>query len=238
MRTHIFGKNPVTWFRESVQRFGWTQTLTIIWSVVVDTSFDRRFGTDTTRRIPVEKIKTTSSNIVHSMKYGASKAMPFRKLMAELKLPTDGVFVDLGSGKGRAVMLAAEYGFRKVIGLEFSGELCRTAEDNLRKFLRKRPTESHVEIIETDVTQYRLSDEETVFFLFDPFHAPILKQVMQNILESAERRPRDLWLIYHAPREQQVIEESGLFTDSKLHVVLGAEFMVYSIKVDEVPQTK
>lgn len=205
---------------------------------MVDATFDARFGTDTTRRIPVERINTDSVNIVHSVKYGASKAMPFRRLMNQLKLPTDGVFVDLGSGKGRVVMLAAEYGFRKVIGLEFSGELCRTAEDNLRKFLRKRPTESHVEIIETDVTQYRLSDEETVFFLFDPFHAPILKQVLQNIRESIEREPRDVWLIYHAPREQQVIEESGLFTESSLHVVVGSEYRVYSIKAGDLERAK
>ena len=224
----ILGKNPVQWLFESLRRFGLGQTLTIIWSVILDMGFDFRYGTDTARRIPRQEIETDSENIVHCVNYGASKEMPFMRLMHRLKLPLDSVFVDLGSGKGRAVMLAAKYGFRKVIGIEFSAALCRTARVNLQSFLRKCPSRSQIEIVESDVTKYRLHDDETVFFLLDPFFAPVLTEVLGNIRASVERHPRTIWLIYSVPREQQIIDQAGLFVQNQLHVVVGAEFRVYS----------
>jgi SAM-dependent methyltransferase len=227
-RFQILGKNPFQWFFESVRRYGLGQTFTIIWSVIVDARFDRKYGTDTARRIPREQIQTGSENIVHCVNYGASKEVPFRKLMKKLQLPREGVFVDLGSGKGRALMLASKYGFRKVIGIEFSGALCNAARANLEKFLRKYPTASQIEVIESDVTKYAFDDDETVFFMLDPFNAPVLTQVLQNIRASVERKPRKIWLIYSVPREQNIIDQAELFTHNELHVVVGAEFRTYS----------
>jgi SAM-dependent methyltransferase len=227
-RIQILGKNPVSWFYESLRRYGLGQTLIIIWSVTVDMLFDFHYGTDTARRIPRNEIETDSENIVHCVNYGASKAMPFMRLMRRLKLPREGVFVDLGSGKGRALMLAAKYGFRKVIGIEFSGALCSKARVNLQNFLRKCPSRSQIEIIESDVTKYRLRDDETVFFMLDPFNAPVLSQVLGNIQASLKRFPRTIWLIYSVPREQDSIEQSGIFTKNQLHVIVGAEFRVFT----------
>lgn len=224
----ILGKNTARWFFDSMRGFGLGQTLVIIWSVVVDAWFDFRYGTETSRRIPREQIATNSENIVHCVNYGASKAMPFKRLMRRLNLPKDGVFVDLGSGKGRALMLATTYGFRKVIGIEFSGDLCIKARENLQKFMRKCPSRSKVEVVESDVTKYKMRDDETVFFMLDPFNAPVLAEVLRNIRSSVEKCPRTIWLIYSVPREQHIIEQSGLFTQSRLHVVVGAEFRVYS----------
>jgi len=224
----VLGKNPLRWFFESLRRYGFTQTLLIIWSVIVDARFDSKYGTDTARRIPRTEIETTSENIVHCVNYGASKELPFRKLMDRLELPRDGVFVDLGSGKGRALMLAAKYGFRKVIGIEFSAALCAAARKNLEKYRSKVSTPSIIEVIESDVTKYQFRHDETVFFMLDPFNAPVLTQVLENIRKSVEKVPRTIWLVYSVPREQNIVEQAGLFTHNQLHVVLGAEFRVYS----------
>ena len=228
MSFQILGKNPFLWLSESIRRYGVWQTITIIWSVIIDARFDPKYGTDTARRIPREEIETKSENIVHCVNYGASKELPFRKLMARLKLPRDGVFVDLGSGKGRALMLAAKYGFRKVIGIEFSGALCAVARDNLQKFKQKFSTPSEVEVIESDVTKYQLRDDETVFFMLDPFNAPVLTQVLANIKASVERRQRTVWLIYSVPREQHIVDQAGLFTRNQLYFLVGAEFRVFT----------
>ena len=224
----ILGKNPVSWFFGSVEHYGFGQTLVIMWSVVVDMGFDFRYGTETTRRIPREQIATNSENIIHCVNYGASKATPFKHLMHRLKLPKDATFVDLGSGKGRALMLASKYGFRRVVGIEFSGDLCSKAKANLKNFLAKCPSPSVVEVIESDVAKYIFQDDETVFFMLDPFDAPVLTQVLRNIRASVERRPRTIWLIYSVPRERHIIEQSGLFGESKSFVIVGAEFQVYS----------
>src|SRR4051812_7310314 len=64
-KLRILGKNPLRWFFDSLRRYGLGQTLAIIWSVVIDARFDRKYGTDTARRIPLEQIPTDSENIVH-----------------------------------------------------------------------------------------------------------------------------------------------------------------------------
>lgn len=224
----ILGKNPFSWFFNNVRRFGLSQTVAIIGSVLVDVYFDFRYGTDTFRRIPGGQISTGSENARHSANYGATKASPFMKLVKRLELPVEGVFVDFGSGKGRALMLAAKYGFRKIVGIEFSGELCEIARRNLQSFLKKCPSKSAIEVIELDATQYAFRDDETVIFMFDPFNAPVLRQVMSNLAASLERRPRKLWLIYGVPREQAVIEQAGVFFEKQLHVIAGGEFLVFT----------
>jgi SAM-dependent methyltransferase len=199
-----------------------------MWSVTIDSSFDFYYGTDTVRRVARGSIEANSENVVHSSDYGASKAVPFMRLMRLLNLPKENVFVDLGSGKGRALMLAAKYGFRKIIGIEFSGDLCGKARINIKKFLQKSPSRSQIEIIESDVAKYQLSDDETVFFMFDPFNAPVLTQVLQNIDASVKRKPRMIWLIYGTPREQEIIVRSGVFTQNQRHMVIGVEYRIFS----------
>jgi SAM-dependent methyltransferase len=194
----------------------------------LDASFDIIHGTETLRRLPPDRIQTDSENKIHSSYYGATKARPFLQLLRRLRLPQNAVFVDLGAGKGRVVMLAAKHGFRKIIGLEFSNPLCLQARANLEGFLRKCPSNSEVEIIESDVTQYHWSDEETIFFMFDPFSSQILSQVLKNIRISLERRPRTLWLIYNSPRDHATVEASGLFVGHQTHIIAGGEFRVYS----------
>jgi SAM-dependent methyltransferase len=180
------------------------------------------------RRIPRKEIETDSENKVHATNSGSTKVIPFLGLMRLLQLPQDSIFVDLGSGKGRVVMLAAKWGFQKVIGIEFSSSLCGKARVNLQKFLRKSPSRARIEIIESDVTKYPLHDDETVFFLFDPFDTPVLTQVLRNIGASVQRRPRTIWLIYSVPRERKVVDQCGVFSKNQLHLVAGSEFVVYS----------
>jgi len=124
--------------------------------------------------------------------------------------------------------LAAKYGFRKIIGIEFSNALCEKSRTNTAKFLKKSPSRSQIEIVESDVAKYVLSDDETVFFMYDPFNAPVLTEVLKNIRASVERKPRTVWLIYSVPREQHIIDQAGLFTQNQLYVVAGGEFRVYT----------
>jgi cyclopropane fatty-acyl-phospholipid synthase-like methyltransferase len=85
----------------------------VAFNVIADLEFDLRYGTDTMRRVEKDALPGSSS-------YSATKARGFRTLMRKLDLPKASVFVDLGSGKGRVLLLAAQYGFEKVVGVEYS----------------------------------------------------------------------------------------------------------------------
>jgi SAM-dependent methyltransferase len=129
--------------------------------------------------------------------------------MRDLALPGGSVFVDFGCGKGRVLMMAARYGFRRVVGVDFSGELCRIARRNLEIFRRRAGGSVEFEVVESDAVAYRFRDDENVFYLFNPFDAVVLRQILERIDESRRRVPRPVWLIYYYPLCGEMIERAG-----------------------------
>jgi hypothetical protein len=123
--------------------------------------------------------------------------------------------------------MASNYGFRRVIGVEFSPALCRIARSNLLVYRQKRPAStSPVIVTESDAAEYRFMDAETVLFLFNPFGAVIVEAVLDHLQESLRRRPRKVWIIYHNPVFADLIEKRGFTPLVSEHGVIA--FTVYT----------
>jgi SAM-dependent methyltransferase len=220
-------RTPLEWAIKSTQEKGLIQTGKVVGTIAMDLWFDWKYRTDTMRWIDRAALDTSSENKLHSTSYQATKARPFLKLLRELRLSKDAVFVDIGSGKGRALLLASQFGFRKVVGLEFSGALCEVARENVRIFSRKVPLGSVIEIHEIDATLYQFQAEDNVLFMYNPFKATVLAEVLRNVGLSLEKNPRKLWLIYNTPEHRKVVEESKLFKTASFYEIGGNHFWVY-----------
>lgn len=218
----------VRWALTSAREKGLVTTATIAGTVVVDLLFDWRYGTDTMGWVERDALDTASANKVHSARYSATKARPLTRLMRSLALPRDGTFVDIGSGKGRVLLIASQFGFRKVVGIEFSEHLARLARANVETFAKVRPLRSPIEIVQTDATSYPFEADERVFFLFNPFDAVVLEQVLENLGRSLEASPRTIWLIYNTPLHDDVVRASSLFTHGAYYEIGGNRFRVYT----------
>ncbi len=116
----------------------------------------------------------------------ALPAIPFR--------PEEVVFVDYGAGKGRALAAAAAHPFRKVIGVEISGELVESARSNLARMKQRRAEQ--VEIHHADAAAFAVPDDANVFFFFNPFGGATLASVVERIQQSWTAHPRELFFIY------------------------------------------
>jgi SAM-dependent methyltransferase len=114
-------------------------------------------------------------------------------------------FIDLGSGKGRTLLMASEYPFRRVAGVELLPELNRVAEENLRKFSSDRRQCKDVETICADARDYVFPAEPLVVYLFHPLPEAGLEQVAQNLASSLRESPRDVIVIYHNPLLEPVL---------------------------------
>ena len=108
--------------------------------------------------------------------------------------PDHVVFVDYGAGKGRALAAAAIQPFRKVIGVEISGELVEIARDNLARLKRRRA--GQVEIHHADAAAFAVPDDANVFFFFNPFGGATLERVVERIRQSWMSHPRELFFVY------------------------------------------
>ena len=147
----------------------------------------------------------------------------FREMMTALAARLDPnsdfsqfTFIDIGSGKGRALLLATEYGFRRIIGIELLPELDRIARENVRAF-KQRGGNAEMELVCGDAAAFHLPDEPLVAFLFNPLPEPALRTFLQNLENSLCQNPRRLWMIYANP----VFEKERIVAGSPLLAKAG-----------------
>lgn len=159
---------------------------------------DRRRGVSTTSAVKDGELGITDRR---NHWYVATDYQTFQSVMRHVPIrPGADVFVDFGSGKGRIVLLAAAFPFRRIIGVEFSRQLHATAQQNLEAI---RPTLfcQEIELVHADATRWPIPAEATVLFFFNPFEGEVLAQVFDNIRRSLGAAPRPLTIIYVRPEK-------------------------------------
>lgn len=137
--------------------------------------------------------------------YQPSSSVIFERAMNVLPFNfNDKVFLDIGSGKGRALVLAAEAGFKKVIGVEYAAELNDIAHTNIERVRDKFPTTEFV-LDEGDALTYPMEEEIDVVYLFNPFDEEALRGLI-SMVKPAFERAKPLFLIYVHPVHCSVLE--------------------------------
>lgn len=217
----------LSWARRSLSSRGLVRTAKVAGSVVLDFTFDIWYGTETMRWVWAEDLGAESQHDANAVGYRATKAGPLRKLLKKLDLPRDCAFVDLGSGKGRVLLLAAQLGFHKVVGVEFSPRLCAIARKNVGIFTRQMAITSQISVVWSDVAVFNIPAEPCIFYLFNPFDEVVMEQFVDNLRGSLKQLPRHIWLVYNTPLHASVIENSKLFSKVQEFEIGGAEFKVY-----------
>lgn len=119
------------------------------------------------------------------------------------------IFMDLGSGKGRTLLMASEYAFKKVVGIELLPELHRIAEQNIHKFASERQKCLIVESLCGDACELAFPSEPLVLYLFNPLPEAGLQKVMRNLRDSLAEHPRDVRVVYHNPLLEHVVADCG-----------------------------
>src|SRR5208283_1751956 len=127
--------------------------------------FDRRFRVDTAQA-PGQSVHGAGEN--HP--YFPTKIAIFREIFSRLPLPYEQfTFVDLGSGKGRVLLLASDLPFKRIIGVEFSSELHEVAARNIQNYRNPARRSKEIQSVCADATAYPLPDGHVLIFLFNPF---------------------------------------------------------------------
>jgi len=118
-------------------------------------------------------------------------------------------FVDLGCGKGRTLLMASDYPFRRIIGVELLPALHRIAQENLRLFKSASQKCFALEAICGDANAYLFPEGPLVIYLFNPFPESGMRQVAANLAQSLRALPRPVYVLYHNPLLEHTLSENG-----------------------------
>jgi SAM-dependent methyltransferase len=149
------------------------------------------------------------ASIEHATHYEPTPLGDFAPLLGHVPFPLESAtFLDVGSGMGRAVFLAASYPFRTVIGIEFSRALHEVAKENLARIDRAGFACRDVRLVCADAASYRFPRGALVAYLYNPFDAAMLATVLERLAAPPRR---ELAIVYHTPAERAVIEARPVF---------------------------
>jgi SAM-dependent methyltransferase len=167
-----------------------------------------------------QRVDTTWSNVSFGTRvrevfvgrgYQPTDPEIFREMMEQVRADLrDYTFIDLGSGKGRALLLAREFPFTRIVGMELLPELHAVAQQNVARL--PEGERGHFELLCGDARQFAFPTVPTFVYLFDPFPAPILAEVMTNLERSLAQAPRPVLIGYQNPVSEEVVAASPRFT--------------------------
>jgi SAM-dependent methyltransferase len=170
------------------------------------------------------RVDTTSATVtgrdrllgIFNSPYQPTDAALFHEMLAALSAQAgfdfrDFVFVDLGSGKGRTLLMASDYPFRRIVGVELLPALHRAAQENLSKYRSESQKCFAIEAICGDATEFDFPNEPTVLFLFNPFPEAGLRRVMGSLENSLREHPRKTYVLYHNALLERVLSERDVW---------------------------
>ena len=172
---------------------------------------DWKYNADTGGTIQMAELDVTAPNAAFATCYRAALGWVIRRFIRQLPIdPAQFTFVDLGSGKGRALLVAAEFDFSSVVGVEFCAALHETALANIAHLPAARRAGGRVRSVLGDATEFPLPQTDLVCFLYNPFGPPVIDAVAERLAAHCDAGFR-VFVIYINPRHRDVFERAGRF---------------------------
>jgi SAM-dependent methyltransferase len=170
--------------------------------------FDEQFGVETSGLIFAEDLRSGTKRDLYNTGYFGIAPSAFRQILDRLQLNFEEfTFIDLGSGKGRALLIASGYPFRSIIGVELSTKLHEISLSNLATFRGEKRC-LDVRSIQGDATEFNFPAGPLVVYLWNSFDGPVFTAVLANLEATLAREPREIFILYIEPTLDSVLEAS------------------------------
>lgn len=177
-----------------------------------DAEFDRELGVETGGIFRPDERQVHGTNWRYGIRYQPVNAGELEMTLRQLHvLHRDFTFVDFGSGKGRAVLVAARFPFRQIIGVEYCEALNRIAQQNLSRHPITKRRCDQIELVHADATEFAIPHHPLVLFFFNPFGRPVMQRVVNNVVASFRKHPRRILALYFTPYEAGLWDAAGIF---------------------------
>ncbi len=215
---------------QSVRSNGFWTTISKLFIMAADLLYDMRYGVDTLKESALQELSIDGDNRIRGTNYVPARVLALRQLFKILKpiFTKDRVFVDIGSGKGRVMMIASEYGVKEARGIEFAHELSELSKKNWAIYQYKTHAKTGFKVYEGDVVDYEIRPDEDIFFMNNPFDETVLNRLLDNLCVSLRQNRRPVFIIYFCPTRSDVIEQRKEFNRIQTGKVWGYDFALYT----------
>jgi SAM-dependent methyltransferase len=199
----------------SIAKRGVVKTISLIKSELLkeknikpDDEFDIMYNVETAVIVQAGELETKSKNWKYTSAYKPIySSFSLSKLLLSFRIDlSEYIFIDLGSGKGRAILMASMLPFKEIIGVEFSEILNDIAKSNVEKFPKNLQLCKNISFITIDATEYIFPDEKYILYMFNPFDKIIMEKVLENISKQFYARPVHIIVIYINPQFAYLLE--------------------------------
>jgi SAM-dependent methyltransferase len=163
--------------------------------------FDLAHNLDTSGLVPASNLVTGHPNDEYVTAYYGVAPSILRTLIQLWRetIPPHPIhnytFLDIGAGKGRAMLVASELPFHQIIGIELNPAMAAIAQRNLTLWLEAHRTDTTapplapIHLYEQDALTFDFPRTPTLAFLFHPFEAPVLKRLLRRIEARFAKQP-------------------------------------------------
>jgi SAM-dependent methyltransferase len=151
-----------------------------------DHSFDRRFGTDTAGSVPPAQLGIADPAVrAKAVLYLPSPPRVTRWMLDHIGIAHRGfTFVDLGCGKGRVLLVASEYPFARIVGVEISTELSAIAGRNVALYQPPSRRCKEIEVLNADAAWFDFPETDLLVHLYHPFEPELTTAVLAYLVHT------------------------------------------------------
>ena len=180
--------------------------------------FDLEYGVRTSGLVAGRHLKSGHSHDKHATAYYAVAPSVLTALVKRWSKTTlaapvgKTAFIDVGSGMGRAVLVASQLPFKAVLGVELHPGLARVARRNIRRWKKDGRAACPIRLIEGDAVDLDLPQGPVVAFLFNPFGAAVLRKLLRAWRNKLAASTASLDILYVNNEQEHVLEATPGFT--------------------------
>jgi hypothetical protein len=208
--------------RQGLLRTAW-HTLTVLYRMMFeldpgkrkarygDLDYDLEHAVNTTRSNVAFKTELTAA--LAGPLYFATEPYLFAEIMQALPAdPCEFTFVDLGSGKGRVLLMASDHNFRRIVGVEFLRELHESAVENIARYSCENQQCRSIESICMDARDFEFPAGPLIVYMFNALPEPVFVHVLENLRRSVQTNPRPVYVCYRYLEFEDLLKESDWLT--------------------------
>lgn len=177
-------------------------------------AFDRKYGIETAIKVPASALRVPdakSDAALHAVGYQSCSIPASQVILRGIPVRhEDFTFIDIGAGKGRAVLLASHLPWRRIIGVELSPHVAAIAQRNIAIYRDPDQKCRDIDVVCGDATKFPLPEEgNLVLYLYNPFGEPIMRAFLENVRRAGLRGEREVWTVYVEPRLEAMFNEAA-----------------------------